>query len=66
MSFLDRLEAGNSGRVPEPVTQTPKSTNVWLDDDDDDGDDEPQDTSLSTIPNPSQLHTDCEEEDGES
>lgn len=62
MSFLDRLEAGNSGRVPEPVTQTPESTNVWLDDDDDD-DDEPQDASLSTIPNPSQLHTDCEEED---
>ncbi len=29
MSFLDRLEAGNSGRVPEPVTQTPESTNVW-------------------------------------
>uniref|UniRef100_A0A8C1ZLV6 Epithelial stromal interaction 1 n=1 Tax=Cyprinus carpio TaxID=7962 RepID=A0A8C1ZLV6_CYPCA len=60
MAFLDRLEAGSSGRVPEPMTQTPESTNVWLDDDDDD--DEPQDTALSTVPNPSQLHTDSEEE----
>lgn len=64
MTFLDRLEAGSSGRVSESVTQTPESTNVWLDDDDDD--DEPQDTAISTVPNPSQLHTDCEEEDGES
>lgn len=62
MAFLDRLEAGSSGRVPESVTQTPESTNVWMDDDDD----EPQDTAISTVPNPSQLHTDCEEEDGES
>lgn len=61
MAFLCRLEVGSSGRVPEPVTQTPESTNVCLDDDDDD--DEPQDTALSTVPNPSQLHTDCEEED---
>uniref|UniRef100_A0A8C1KD60 Epithelial stromal interaction 1 n=1 Tax=Cyprinus carpio TaxID=7962 RepID=A0A8C1KD60_CYPCA len=59
MAFLDRLEAGSSGRVPEPMTQTPESTNVWLDDDDDD---EPQDTALSTVPNPSELHTDSEEE----
>lgn len=63
MAFLDRLEAGSSGRVPEPMTQTPESTNVWLDDDDDD---EPQDTALSTVPNPSELHTDSEEENGES
>ncbi|XP_052421531.1 epithelial-stromal interaction protein 1-like [Carassius gibelio] len=53
MAFLDHLEASSSGMVPE-------STNVWLDDDDDD---ELQDTALSTVPNPSQVHTDCEEED---
>ncbi|XP_059355619.1 epithelial-stromal interaction protein 1-like [Carassius carassius] len=56
MAFLNHLEAGSSGMVPE-------STNVWLDDDDDDDDDELQDTALSTVPNPSQVHTDCEEED---
>ncbi|XP_048048970.1 epithelial-stromal interaction protein 1 isoform X2 [Megalobrama amblycephala] len=57
-AFLDRLEARNSGRVSEPVTQTPESSNVWLDDDD-----KPQDTALSTAPNPSQVHTDSAEED---
>ncbi len=45
MSFLDSLEAGNSGRVPEPVTQPLKALMSWLDDDDDD-DDEPQDAIL--------------------
>lgn len=60
-AFLDRLEGRSSGRMPEPVTQTPESSNVWLDDDD-----KPQDTALSTAPNPSQVHTDSAEEDGES
>ncbi|XP_073701111.1 uncharacterized protein epsti1 [Garra rufa] len=60
-AFLDRLQASSSGRVPEPVTQTAESTNVWLDSDDDDvDDDEPQDTALS---NPSQVHADRAEED---
>ncbi|XP_016341846.1 epithelial-stromal interaction protein 1-like isoform X3 [Sinocyclocheilus anshuiensis] len=61
MAFLDRLEASNSGRVPKPVTQTPESSNICLDDDDDN--DKPQDTALSTVPNPSQVHTDSAEED---
>ncbi|XP_016101230.1 ABC transporter F family member 4-like isoform X3 [Sinocyclocheilus grahami] len=61
MAFLDRMEASNSGRVPKPVTQTPESSNICLDDDDDD--DKPQDTALSTVPNPSQVHTDSAEED---
>ncbi|XP_043104408.1 epithelial-stromal interaction protein 1 isoform X2 [Puntigrus tetrazona] len=65
MAFLDRLEGSSSGRVPEPVTQTPESISLddGDDDDDDDDDDEPQDTALSRVPNPSQLHTDCGEED---
>lgn len=59
-AFLDRLEASGSGvRVSEPVTQTLESSNVWLEEDD-----EPQD--LSTSPNPSQVHTDSAEEDGEA
>ncbi|XP_051761041.1 epithelial-stromal interaction protein 1 isoform X4 [Ctenopharyngodon idella] len=57
LAFLDRLER-SSGRVSEPVTQTPESSNDWLDDDD-----KPQDTALSTVPNPSQVHTDSAEED---
>lgn len=56
LAFLDRLEASRSGGVSEPVSQTPESSNVWLDDDD-----EPQDTALSTVPNPPQVHT--EEDD---
>lgn len=62
LAFLDRLEASSSGRVPEPVTQTPESSSVWLDEDDDDDIDEPQDTALS---NPSQIHADRSEADGE-
>ncbi|XP_056321682.1 epithelial-stromal interaction protein 1 [Danio aesculapii] len=58
-AFLDRLEASGSGvRVSEPVTQTFESSNVWVEEDD-----EPQDTALSTSPNPSQVHTDSAEED---
>ncbi|KAI2660425.1 Epithelial-stromal interaction protein 1 [Labeo rohita] len=60
LAFLDRLEASSSGRVPEPVTQTPESSSVWLDEDDDDDIDEPQDTALS---NPSQIHADRSEAD---
>lgn len=60
MAFLDRLEASSSSRVPKPVNQTTESSNVCLDDD------KPQDSALSTVPNPSQVHTDSAEEDGES
>ncbi|XP_067299449.1 epithelial-stromal interaction protein 1 [Pseudorasbora parva] len=57
-AFLDRLVASRSGGVSEPVTQTPESSHVWLCDDD-----KPQDTASSTVPNPSQVHTDSAEED---
>uniref|UniRef100_A0A8C1KJZ3 Epithelial stromal interaction 1 n=1 Tax=Cyprinus carpio TaxID=7962 RepID=A0A8C1KJZ3_CYPCA len=57
MAFLDRLEASSSSRVPKPVNQTTESSNVCLDDD------KPQDSALSTVPNPSQVHTDSAEED---
>ncbi|KAL1268225.1 hypothetical protein QQF64_033588 [Cirrhinus molitorella] len=61
MAFLDQLEASSSGRVPQPVTQTTESSNVWLDENDnDEDDDEPQDTALA---NPSQVHADRAEED---
>lgn len=61
MAFLDRLEASSSGRMPQPVTQTPESSNVCLVDDD--NDDKPQDSTPSTVPNPSQVHTESAEED---
>jgi len=64
LAFLDRLgrqEVSRSDRVSEPVTQTPENRNVGLDDAD-----EPQDTAFSPVPNPSWVHTDSAEEDGES
>lgn len=61
LAFLDRLEASRSDSVSEPVTQTPENRNVELDDAD-----EPQDKAFSPVPNPSQVHTDSAEEDGES
>lgn len=61
LAFLDRLDVSRSDRVSEPVNPTPENRNDWLDDAY-----EPQDTAFSPVPNPSRVHTDCAEEDGES
>ncbi|XP_051998779.1 epithelial-stromal interaction protein 1 [Xyrauchen texanus] len=57
MAFLDRLEASSSGRVSNPVAQTPESSNIWLDYQ------EPHSPDSSPVPNPAQLNTDSAEEE---